>query len=215
MDELLGRAWWMLILRGTVALLFGILALFWPGLTLLLLVTLFSAYAIAGGIVAIGAAIRYRATLGGWWVPLLLGICSIGAGAIAVLVPGITNAAAQAPAQCVDAGANRSAVRAVRHFRAALSGRRRTRARVADRRVCVVHGGAAVRTRHHCACLAPRRPDRRATCTIASLDASLSGTRRLQDHTRGQPRAARIRRWNGSPVASSGPAAGLALAHLT
>jgi uncharacterized membrane protein HdeD (DUF308 family) len=90
MDELLGRAWWMLILRGTMALLFGILTLFWPGLTLLLLITLFSAYAIAGGIVAIGAAIRYRTTLGGWWVPLLLGICSIGAGVIAALVPGIT-----------------------------------------------------------------------------------------------------------------------------
>ena len=90
MDELLGRAWWMLILRGTVALLFGILALFWPGLTLLLLITLFSAYAITGGIVAIVAAIRYHATHGGWWVPLLLGICSIGAGVIAALVPGIT-----------------------------------------------------------------------------------------------------------------------------
>ncbi|CAG9228791.1 conserved membrane hypothetical protein [Paraburkholderia sabiae] len=91
MDELLGRAWWMLILRGTVALLFGTLALFWPGLTLLLLITLFSAYAIAGGIAAIVAAIRYRATHGGgWWVPLLLGICSVGAGVIAGLVPGIT-----------------------------------------------------------------------------------------------------------------------------
>ncbi|MFP4894865.1 HdeD family acid-resistance protein [Paraburkholderia sp. EG304] len=90
MDELLGRAWWMLILRGTVALLFGTLALFWPGLTLLLLIALFSAYAIASGIVAIAAAIRYRATHGGWWVPLLLGICSIGAGVIAALVPGIT-----------------------------------------------------------------------------------------------------------------------------
>jgi uncharacterized membrane protein HdeD (DUF308 family) len=90
MDELLGRAWWMLILRGTVALLFGSLALFWPALTLLLLITLFSAYAIAGGIVAIVGAIRYRATHAGWWVPLLLGICSIGAGLIAALVPGIT-----------------------------------------------------------------------------------------------------------------------------
>jgi uncharacterized membrane protein HdeD (DUF308 family) len=90
MDELLGRAWWMLILRGTVALLFGSLALFWPVLTLLLLITLFSAYAIAGGIVAIVGAIRYRATHAGWWVPLLLGICSIGAGLIAALVPGIT-----------------------------------------------------------------------------------------------------------------------------
>jgi|ERR1700761_436965 uncharacterized membrane protein HdeD (DUF308 family) len=98
MDELLGRARWMLILRGTVALLFGILALFWPGPTLLLLVTLFSAYAIVSGIVSIGAAIRYRATHGGWWVPLLLGT---------------------------------------------------------DRRVWVVHRRAAVRTRHHCARLAP------------------------------------------------------------
>jgi len=90
MDELLGRAWWMLILRGTVALLFGTLALFWRGLTLLLLITLFSAYAIASGVVAIVAPIRYRATHGGWWVPLLLGICSICAGVIAALVPGVT-----------------------------------------------------------------------------------------------------------------------------
>ena len=90
MDDLLGRAWWMLILRGTVALLFGTLALFWPGLTLLLLITLFSAYAIAGGAVAIVAALRYRVTHGGWWVPMLLGICSIGAGVIAALMPGIT-----------------------------------------------------------------------------------------------------------------------------
>ena len=64
MDELLGRAWWMLILRGTVALLFGTLALFWPGLTLLLLITLFSAYAIASGLVAIVAAVRYRVHVG-------------------------------------------------------------------------------------------------------------------------------------------------------
>jgi len=90
MDALLGRAWWMLILRGTVALLFGTLALFLPGLTLLLLIVLFSGYAIAGGVVAIVAATRYRATHDGWWVPLLLGICSIGAGVIAALVPGIT-----------------------------------------------------------------------------------------------------------------------------
>lgn len=90
MDELLGRAWWMLILRGTVALLFGSLALFWPGLTLLLLITLFCVYAIAGGIVTIVGAIRYRATAAAWWAPLLLGICSIGAGVIAALVPGMT-----------------------------------------------------------------------------------------------------------------------------
>ena len=43
MDELLGRAWWMLMLRGAAGILFGLLALLWPGLTLLLLVVMFHA----------------------------------------------------------------------------------------------------------------------------------------------------------------------------
>jgi len=90
MDELLGRAWWMLALRGAAGILFGLLALFWPGLTLLILVAMFAAYALIGGIAAVSAAIRHRSMRTDWWIPLLLGLCTIAAGLIAVAAPGVT-----------------------------------------------------------------------------------------------------------------------------
>ena len=90
MDELLGRAWWMLALRGAAGILFGLLALFWPGITLLLLVAMFAAYALIGGVAAVSAAIRHRSIRTDWWIPLLLGLCTIAAGLIAVAAPGVT-----------------------------------------------------------------------------------------------------------------------------
>jgi uncharacterized membrane protein HdeD (DUF308 family) len=90
MDELLGRAWWMLTLRGAAGVLFGLLALLWPGLTLLLLVGMFAAYALIGGVAAVSAAIRHRSIRTDWWIPLLLGLCTIAAGLIALVAPGVT-----------------------------------------------------------------------------------------------------------------------------
>lgn len=90
MDELLGRAGWMLTLRGAAGILFGLLALLWPGLTLLLLVGMFAAYALIGGIAAVSAAIRHRSIRTDWWIPLLLGLCTIAAGLIALVAPGVT-----------------------------------------------------------------------------------------------------------------------------
>lgn len=90
MDADIGRPPWMLILRGAVALLFGILALIWPGLTLLWLIALFAAYAILGGGASIAAAFQVRRTEPGWWIPLLLGVVSVVAGVYAIAYPGIT-----------------------------------------------------------------------------------------------------------------------------
>jgi H+/Cl- antiporter ClcA len=53
----------------------------WPQLTLLTLVALFAAYALLSGITAIVGAIRNRKKNDDWWVMLLLGIVSTGAGA--------------------------------------------------------------------------------------------------------------------------------------
>jgi uncharacterized membrane protein HdeD (DUF308 family) len=89
MRQLLANSWWVLALRGTAGLLFGILALVWPGLTLLFLVALFAAYAILSGAVALAGALRNRRDRG-WWLALVLGIVSLAAGILAVFYPAIT-----------------------------------------------------------------------------------------------------------------------------
>lgn len=90
MHTLLGHAWWMLALRGAAGIIFGVLALALPGLTLTLLVALYAAQAIVGGVGTISGAIRHRRDTAGWWVPLLLGMCSVAAGVIAIFLPAIT-----------------------------------------------------------------------------------------------------------------------------
>jgi uncharacterized membrane protein HdeD (DUF308 family) len=90
MKELLEQSWWMLAIRGAIAILFGILALIWPGLTLLWLVILFAAYAFVSGGAAVYGAWKHRARDDNWWLILLLGLVSLGAGVIAVFHPGLT-----------------------------------------------------------------------------------------------------------------------------
>ncbi|MGZ5894159.1 MAG: HdeD family acid-resistance protein [Caldimonas sp.] len=80
----------MLMLRGAIAILFGVLAIVWPDLTLLLLVALFAAYALLSGGVSIVAAVRSRGHDSKWWLPLLLGLVSIAAGICAVVYPALT-----------------------------------------------------------------------------------------------------------------------------
>lgn len=90
MDELLSRAWWMLALRGIVAILFGILTLVSPDITLLALVAMFAAFALVSGTVAVIGAIKQRKVDEDWWLPLLLGIAALGAGVLTVVHPGLT-----------------------------------------------------------------------------------------------------------------------------
>jgi uncharacterized membrane protein HdeD (DUF308 family) len=76
--------------RGAVALIFGVLAALWPGITLLWLVAMFAAYALLSGGAAIAGAVKARQSDRGWWLILLLGLVSIAAGAVAILLPGLT-----------------------------------------------------------------------------------------------------------------------------
>jgi uncharacterized membrane protein HdeD (DUF308 family) len=87
MNELFLQSWWMLALRGAIALLFGVLAVLWPGITLLWLAALFAAYALIGGAVSVIGAVKNRKSDEEWWLILLLGLVSLGAGVIAVLHP--------------------------------------------------------------------------------------------------------------------------------
>ncbi len=90
MENLLRQSWWMLALRGVAAIVFGVLAIFWPGATLLVLVALFAAFAIVSGGTSIFAAVRHRGADGGWWLVLALGIVAVIAGVLAIFRPGVT-----------------------------------------------------------------------------------------------------------------------------
>lgn len=90
MNDTLLRSWWMLALRGVIAIVFGILALAWPALTLYALIILFAAYALLGGGVWIAGAIGNRKADRYWWIPLLFGIVSVAAGIIALVYPSLT-----------------------------------------------------------------------------------------------------------------------------
>ena len=56
MLDVLSRYWWAVTLRGAIAVLFGLLALIWPGVTVLVLVALFGAYALVDGVIALATA---------------------------------------------------------------------------------------------------------------------------------------------------------------
>ncbi len=88
---LVARSWWAILIRGIAAVLFGILALALPRLTLLVLVALFGAYALVDGIFAIAAVVRgfERRRANSWWL-LVEGIAGIIAGLVAFFWPGIT-----------------------------------------------------------------------------------------------------------------------------
>lgn len=88
MFELLTRKWWVVGLRGLAAVVFGIVALVYPGITLTALVFLFGAYALVDGLFAIATAIGGPSGHRVWF--LLEGLAGVAAGIIAFAFPQIT-----------------------------------------------------------------------------------------------------------------------------
>src|SRR5262245_59612387 len=86
----LARNWWLVLLRGIAAIVFGILAFAWPGLTLLTLVIFWGAFALVDGVLAIAAAIAGRGGMTPRWWLAIVGLAGIIAGLLTFLWPGIT-----------------------------------------------------------------------------------------------------------------------------
>lgn len=82
--------WWMVLVRGVLAILFGVIVLATPGAALLALVAVYAAYAIVDGVVAIVAGLRHRRAETHWVWHVVQGVVSVAAGVIAVVWPGIT-----------------------------------------------------------------------------------------------------------------------------
>lgn len=90
MATLLKRSWWILLVRGLAAVLFGVLAFVWPGLTVRTLVLLFGAFALVDGISDVIGSIMNRKEDEYWWVVLLGGLASLVAGVLVFVWPGLT-----------------------------------------------------------------------------------------------------------------------------
>ena len=91
MLDALTRRWWVVALRGVAAVIFGILALVWPAITLGALVLLFGAYALVDGVCALWTAATGGPAASGrrpWLV--LEGVVGVAAGVVTVVWPGIT-----------------------------------------------------------------------------------------------------------------------------
>lgn len=87
---LMKKYWWVMMLRGIIALVFALLAIFWTDLTLEILVVLFAIYAIGEGVFAIAASIQASKKHEQWGVFLLEGVLGIIAGVFILTWPGIS-----------------------------------------------------------------------------------------------------------------------------
>ncbi len=77
------------MLRGIAAIIFGLLAFAWPGLTLLTLILFYGAYALVDGVLAFVAAITGGVPVSRWWLAIV-GLLGIAAGLLTFLTPGLT-----------------------------------------------------------------------------------------------------------------------------
>ncbi|SEL82321.1 MULTISPECIES: HdeD family acid-resistance protein [Rhodococcus] len=82
--------WWLLLIRGIFAVLFGIVALVWPGVTVWAMVVVFGVYAIVDGLVEVVRSIQARKIVTGWVWWLIGGIVSVAAGVVAFAWPEVT-----------------------------------------------------------------------------------------------------------------------------
>jgi uncharacterized membrane protein HdeD (DUF308 family) len=85
----LSRNWWLVALRGLLAILFGVGAFVWPALTWLVLILMFGMYAIVDGIFAMVSGMFQSRYSPRWWVFLVEGFISLIAGVIVLLQPGL------------------------------------------------------------------------------------------------------------------------------
>lgn len=85
----LARYWWLVLLRGIAAIIFGILAFIWPGITLVTLVLFWGAFALIDGILALAHAFMGGNMGSRWWLALV-GIAGIAAGLLTFIWPGLT-----------------------------------------------------------------------------------------------------------------------------
>src|SRR5215475_15295546 len=90
MIETLKRDWWVPVIRGVAAIIFGFIAFAYPGRTLATLVIFFGAWVLVDGVFRVIGAIGGRASDPDWGWHLIIGILGIVVGVLTFHAPGIT-----------------------------------------------------------------------------------------------------------------------------
>lgn len=90
MKEILIPHWPWIALRGVAALIFGIFSLFYPEITVTVLVVLFGVFVLADGILTVIWAFAYRRLKLEWLPTLIGGLVEIGIGVFTIFAPRIT-----------------------------------------------------------------------------------------------------------------------------
>jgi uncharacterized membrane protein HdeD (DUF308 family) len=88
--ETLKRHWWVPVIRGIAAIVFGVIAFAYPGLTVAVLVLLFGAWVLVDGVFRVVGAIGHRASDKEWGFDLIIGIVGIIIGFLTFHAPQIT-----------------------------------------------------------------------------------------------------------------------------
>ena len=91
--DTLVRNWWVVALRGVAGILFGLITIVAPGISLGALVLVFGAFAFADGILALVSAVQRRGVSDRWWMLLLQGLAGVAAGVVTVVWPDLTTLA--------------------------------------------------------------------------------------------------------------------------
>ena len=89
-EDKLSLSWWLPLIQGILAIIFGIIALSWPGITLFSLIMLFGAYALVDGVSRVFDSLWRRDAHKHWWLVLLWGLVSIAGGILVFSWPGLS-----------------------------------------------------------------------------------------------------------------------------
>jgi uncharacterized membrane protein HdeD (DUF308 family) len=81
------RNWWMMAIRGGLAIVFGLAIVLWPGVTLSAVVGLFGLYAILDGAWTVAAGVRASTRILDAWPVVLEGVVGVALGAVALAWP--------------------------------------------------------------------------------------------------------------------------------
>ena len=90
MLEILTRYWWAFIARGILAIVLGVVAFVWPGITVTALIIVFGIYAFIDGVFLLVKAIAGWKARDDRWLLLFEGLLGIGIGVITFFAPGVT-----------------------------------------------------------------------------------------------------------------------------